>query len=471
MDSQVLDFFEQYTREMSISFDSHGLVTHTNPAAKRALQYPEGLLGLHISELFPGVFEQTLNGFETELPYGDIEKPVPVYRKNKTCFYVKLRYLHSGLPMHENVCFAFDVSSELFLERKIAQVEQEAAEAAKVKSEFVANVTHELRTPVNGILGNTRILLEEVKETRPLELLHLIERGCNDMNSLINNILDFSKLEAGKFTLESREFDFRGMIDYVKSNHTPKIVEKGLQFFVTVSPEIPERIVGDELRIVQILNNLLSNACKFTPVGRISLEVLMTAHRQNRLELFFIVNDTGIGIDRADMDKLFKSFSQVDASVSRKFGGTGLGLNISRQLVTLMGGTINVESVKNKGTSFTFSVWVDVPEDMAAEVSSHIDERHASYLDEGQTQEELYQFGTKENRAELEDMMSKLVLAVEMDNWEKAESFMEVVRQLTASAPQEIRSAMLRLKMSVQKGDYEKTIGSHQTLSELLSGR
>lgn len=471
MDSQVLDFFEQYTREIIISFDSHGLVTHANPSAEQTLQYPDGFLGLHISELFPGVFEQTSDGFHTELPFGDIEEPVSIYRKNKTCFYVKLRYLHTELPMHEYVCFAFDVSNELFLERKINQVQQEAEEAAKIKSEFVANVTHELRTPVNGILGNTRILLEEVREKHPLELLHLIERGCNDMNSLINNILDFSKLEAGKFTLENREFQFRGMVDYVKANHTPKIVEKGLQFFVTVSPEIPERIIGDELRIVQILNNLLSNACKFTHVGKISLEVLMTAHRQNRLELFFIVNDTGIGIEKADMDKLFKSFSQVDASVSRKYGGTGLGLNISRQLVTLMGGTINVESQKNKGTSFTFSVWVDVPEDEEGMISTHIDERHASYLDEAQAENNLYQFGAKENRTELEDMMSKLVLAVEMDNWEKAETFMEIVRQLTSNAPQEIRSAMLRLKMSVQKGDYEKTISAHQTLSELLLGR
>ena len=473
MDSQILDFFEQHTREMSISFDSRGLVTHANFSARQALQYPDGLLGLHISELFPGVFEQTTEGFHTELPFGDIAEPVSIYRKNKTCFYVKLRYLYSGLPMHEYVCLAFDVSSDLFLERKIHQARQEAEGAAKIKSEFVANVTHELRTPVNGILGNTRILLEEVKEPHPHELLELIERGCNDMNSLINSILDFSKLEAGKFTLESRKFRFRRMIDYVKATHTPKIVEKGLQFFVTVSPEIPERIIGDELRIVQILNNLLSNACKFTHVGKISLEVLMTAHRQNRLELFFLVNDTGIGIDKADMDKLFKSFSQVDASVSRKYGGTGLGLNISRQLVTLMDGAINVESEKNKGTSVTFSIWVDVPEDEAEADFQHVDSpkdsRRTAFADEAQ--ELLYQFGTKENCAKLEDMMSKLVLAVEMDNWEKAETFMETVRLLTGNAPQEIRSAALRLKMSVQKGDYEKTISSHQALMELLSDR
>lgn len=468
MESQILNLLEKNSLEMSISFDARGIITHTNDATMKMLQFPEGLEGLHISDVLPGVFEQTHDSFDTELDYGDAGEPVMLYRKNKTCFYVKLRYLHAGLPGHEYVCLLEDVSNECFLERRITQVQQEAEEAAKVKSEFVANVTHELRTPVNGILGNTRSLLDEVSDPHTLEILHLIERCCNDMNSLINNILDFSKLEAGKFTLENREFNFRAMIDYVKSNHTPKITEKGLQFFVTVSPEIPERIIGDELRIEQVLNNLLSNACKFTAVGKVSLEVLMTARRQNRLELFFIVHDTGIGIEKADMDKLFRSFSQVDASVSRKYGGTGLGLNISKQLVTLMGGTINVESEKNQGTSFTFSVWVDMPEDEADSVPLNVEPQRVSYLDEEQAQESLYRFGSEENRAQLEDKMSKLILAVEMDNWEKAESFMEIVRQLTNSAPQEIRSAVLRLKMSVQKGDYDKTVSSHQTLSDLL---
>ncbi|MCM1105739.1 MAG: ATP-binding protein [Blautia sp.] len=468
MNTQILDFLEQNTLEMSISFDAHGIITHSNDAARLALQYFDGLNGMHISELMPGNFKQTSDGFETDIPFGDAKQPVMLYRQNKTCFHVQLRYLHAALPMHEYVCMMEDISNEVFLEKRIQQVQQEAEENIKVKSEFVSNITHELRTPVNGILGHTRALSEEITDPKLLGTLQLIERGCNDMNSLINNILDFSKLEAGKFVLENREFNFREMIDYVKANHNPKIIEKGLQLFVTISQEIPERIIGDELRIVQILNNLLSNACKFTSMGKVSLEVLMTAHKQNRLELFFIVHDTGIGIDKADMDKLFKSFSQVDASVSRKYGGTGLGLNISKQLVTLMGGTINVESEKNKGTSFTFSVWVDVPEDEVETLSVNVDERSFSYLEEEPSEEERYQFGSEENKKELEDKMSKLVLAVEMDNWEKAETFMEVVRQLTGSAPQEVRSAVLRLKMAVQKSDYDKTISTHQKLSEIL---
>lgn len=472
MNQQILKFFETNTVEMSVSFDAQGVITHTNPAANVTLDYPMGLAGVHISEVFAGTFEKTPEGFRTELSFGDSENPVMVYRRNRTCFPARFRYIHAGIPEYEYVCLLIDVTNEVFLERRITQVKQEADEAAKVKSEFVANVTHELRTPVNGILGNVRILQEKITDSELVGTLHLIERGCNDMNNIINNILDFSKLEAGKFTLEIREFDFRSMIDYVKANHMPKITEKGLQFFVTVSPEIPERLIGDELRIVQVLNNILSNACKFTSVGKVSLEVLMTSRKANRLELFFIVTDTGIGIDKADQDKLFKSFSQVDASVSRKYGGTGLGLNISKQLVTLMGGSINVESEKNKGTNFTFSVWVDIPEDEVDSVPMELDDKTQSFFETAEKEENtLYVFGTEDNSNELEDKMSKLVLAVEMDNWEKAEMFMEVIRQLTENAPREIKTATLRLKMAVQKADYDKTMETHSNLEALLPKR
>ena len=297
-----------------------------------------------------------------------------------------------------------------------------------------------------------------------------MERGCNDMNALINNILDFSKLEAGKFTLEMREFDFRKMIDYVKSNHMYKITEKGLEFFVTISPEVPTHVIGDELRIVQVLNNLISNATKFTSVGKVAIEVVKTAQILNRAELFFLVTDTGIGISKENQDKLFKSFSQVDASISRKYGGTGLGLNISKQLVELMGGSIDVQSEVNQGTMFSFSVWVEIPE-AEASVSMETVDRDAFLSDAMQRQEEgshLVEFGSDSNEEELEKNISKLILCVDMDNWEKAETFMTAIKQLTDSAPQEIRSKVLRLKMAVQKADYDKTITAYEELKQVL---
>ena len=296
------------------------------------------------------------------------------------------------------------------------------------------------------------------------------------MNSIINNILDFSKLEAGKFTLESREFNFRNMIDYVKGNHSNRITEKGLNFFVNISPEIPECVVGDELRIVQILNNLISNAYKFTSVGEINVDIIKTAWANNRIELFFMVSDSGIGIAKENQEKLFKSFSQTDASISRKYGGTGLGLNICKQLVELMGGSIHVESELGRGTIFSFNIWVELQEsegelqgiEYATDSSEQLLMNKLQKLSEQSAVENDWKYGEKENAEEVEKKMSKLILSMEMDNWEKAEDFADAIKQLLNDAPAEIKSAALRLKMAVQKGDYEKAATAYENLQKCL---
>ena len=370
------------------------------------------------------------------------------------------------------MCMANDILEREHLSREVEQVREEARQAAKAKSEFVANVTHELRTPVNGILGNVRELPQEDLPEPVRQSLRLVERCCGDMNKIINNILDFSKLEAGKFTLEPRRFHFRNMLDYVKANHSSKITEKGIGFFMSVSPRIPEHIIGDELRIVQILNNLLSNALKFTAVGKVTVEILKTAQVGDRIELYFIVSDTGIGIDAADKDKLFESFSQVDASISRRYGGTGLGLNICKQLVELMGGRIEVESRKNQGSTFSFSIWVELPKEEQNQESQAAcgqeDLRQSAFTSD--QNEDVKTYGTAENRSQLDRILSKLILCVEMENWEKAEMFMETVRQLTEGAPSEVKRWALRLKMAIQKADYEKITDAFERLNQSVGG-
>lgn len=460
--------------EMIFLFDETGRIIYGNETANRLLEY-EDLCGAMVTEVFPGEFWITDTGFETKYRFNKEPVSLMAYRKNHTCFDVEARMLRYGEDSHMYICMATDASKQNFFEKRATQADQEIEEALKVKSQFVANVTHELRTPVNGILGTTKELIGQETDTEKLRLLKLVERGCNDMHSIINNILDFSKLDAGKFTLEHREFHFRNMIDYVKSNHINKITEKGLEFFITVSPEVPEYIIGDELRIVQILNNLLSNACKFTSVGKIVLEVLKTNQIGNRIELFFMVIDSGIGIDKADQDKLFKSFSQVEASTTRKYGGTGLGLNICKQLVELMDGNIRVESDKGKGTMFTFHIWVELPqqemEKMPAvhspESKTATDKVIPSFEDLGEEQK-IWQFGEEENIEEIKKKMSKLILSVEMENWEKAEMFMDTLKQLTEGAPREIKSPVLRLKMAVQKGDHDKTVAAYEKLETVF---
>lgn len=457
--------------EIILAFDEEGQITYDNAAAREKLGYDQGLAGLFVGNVFPEVFHREEEGWKAAWAFGMEIHHVTAYRRNQTCFPAELRILRQE-KQDCYICMANDVLEREFLTRELDQVKQEAKDALRVKSEFVANVTHELRTPVNGISGQVRELLPIETEKDKLRKLQLIERCCGDMNKIINNILDFSKLEAGKFTLEQRRFSLRNMIDYVVANHKGRIIEKGLDFFVTVSPGVPEYVVGDELRIVQILNNLLSNAQKFTSVGKITLEIIKTAQTRDSMELFFLVSDTGIGIDPRDQEKLFQSFSQVDASTSRKYGGTGLGLSISQQLVELMGGSINVESAKGRGTTFSFSIWVERDPESEPEPGEENFVQPRPRISFGgsavEEDQEASHYGTESNRDALQKNLSKLILSVEMENWEKAEMFMDTIRQLTADAPQEVGRAVLRLKMAIQKENYEKISTGMEALKALL---
>lgn len=461
--------------EIVLAFDDKGLIIYGNTAAHEKLEYGEDLVGVPMGNVFPNAFAKDGDRWIPTCPVGTQVSRMTAYRRNQTCFPTDMRIVKEETT-GTFLCMAHSVLEKEHLSHELDQIKQENETAMRVKSEFVANVTHELRTPVNGILGHVREMLPEETDKKKLRQLNLIEHCCVQMNKLINNILDFSKLEAGKFVLEPRRFKFRDMIDYVVANHKGRITEKGLDFFVTVSPGVPEYIVGDELRIVQILNNLLSNAQKFTSVGKITLEVIKTSRMKDSIELFFLVNDTGIGMDEKEQDKLFQSFSQVDASISRKYGGTGLGLSICRQLVELMNGNIHAESVKGKGTTFTFSVWVGRdPEETdtgTEEEGFTLPETVSAFPDAaGEEDEQESGYASAHNRETLLRNLSKLILCVEMENWEKAEMFMETIRQLTADAPQEVSRAVLRLKMAIQKENYEKISTGIETLRGLVEAQ
>lgn len=478
--AEFFQFTIENALEMMIVYEAGGQILYANPAAESMFKYREGLRKQKITDIFPMEEDWIGNPRKSEKK----EQELMAYRANRTCFPVKIKIVPSSKRYEEYgeiyLCIAYDITMEKFLEKKVVQVEEEAKEAAKVKTEFIANVTHELRTPVNGILGNVQELMSRETDAKNQKLLQLIERGCRDMHTLINNILDFSKLEAGKFTLECRKFHFRNMIDYIKGNHSNRMTEKGLYFTIAVSDEIPEFIIGDELRIVQILNNLISNGYKFTSAGGVHLEVIKTAQSGKRTELFFMVSDTGIGIAQKQQDKLFKSFSQVDMSIARKYGGTGLGLNICKQLVELMGGTIHVESAPGQGTIFSFYIWVETAEKESAGVYKEETPYESAVPKEQEllqklrkltadnADEKLWKYGEAQNKKELQKKMSKLMLCVLMENWEKAEMLSEAVKQLLESAPKEIRSTAFRMKMAVQKEDVQKATEYYEKLQKMM---
>ncbi len=360
---KLFTLVSEHTQDLIILHESNGAVAYASPSV-------EALLGYEVRDLFTKQLRDLIHPED----FAGLKDLFDKARKNKGKLdNLEYRAIHRDgravwvessikLIYHENEKLARfqtvtrDINARKEAERRLMEEKNKAEKANQAKSEFLSTISHEIRTPMNAVIGLSHLLMEDNPRPDQLNTLRTLHFSAENLLFLINDILDYSKIEAGKITFENKEYNLYELVDGIHRTFQPKTGDKNISFQLEWDRRIPKRIIGDQVRLAQILNNLIGNAIKFTEKGEIKLKIDLLKQTEANVDLRFAVEDTGIGIPLGKQKEIFNRFSQAADNTTRKFGGTGLGLAITKNLLELQGSEIQLESEVGKGSCFFFNI-------------------------------------------------------------------------------------------------------------------